>query len=328
MGLTEMKCETKIITNGRMGELVRRSGVFIGLLLLCAALSFLTPFFLTVSNILNVIRQTSIIAIVGIGMTFVILTGGIDLSVGSVLALSGVITAFCIVNYGWSLALGMFAGLVIGTVFGLANGVAITGIGLPPFIATLASMSVARGLALVITGGRPIFGLPGSFSFWGEGSIGVFPTPIVVMIVAYIIAFAILRTTRLGLYCYALGGNEEAARLSGVNVKKYKMILYSISGFMAGLGGVILASRLSCAQPLAGQGYELDAIAATVIGGTSLSGGEGSIGGTLVGALIMGVLRNGLNLLNVSAYWQQVAIGLVIAMAVAMDALRKTRRGV
>jgi ribose transport system permease protein len=301
------------------------TGSLIGLLGLCIILSILTPYFLTVSNILNVIRQSSMIAIIGAGMTFVVIAGGIDLSVGSVLALSSVVASYCMVNLNYSMYLAMIIGLLVGVIFGAINGFMITVIGLAPFIVTLAMMSIARGLSLVITGGRPIFGLPEAFEFFGGGYISYFPTPIIIMLIVYLLATIFLNNTKLGIYSYAIGGNKETALFSGINVKKYLLLIYSISGFTSALAGLLLASRLSSAQPLAGLGYDLDVIAATVIGGTSLSGGEGNMLGTLIGALIMCVLRNGLNLLNISSYWQQVTIGLVISLAVAMDLIRKKR---
>ena len=304
---------------------VRKYGVFLGLFGLCIFLSIASPHFLTANNILNVIRQSSIIGIMGIGMTFVILTGGIDLSVGSVLAISSVCASYVMVTLNMPVTVGLISGLVIGIAFGIAIGLLITKIGLPPFISTLAAMSIARGLVMVITGGRPIFGLPKAFAWFGGGYVGFIPAPVIIMAVLYVLAFIVLNKTRLGLYAYSIGGNEEATRLSGVNTDKYKIIIYAISGLTAAISGLVLASRLRSAQPLAGLTYELDVIAACVIGGISLTGGSGSLVGTLGGALVITVLRNGLNLLNVSAYWQQVGIGVVIAVAVAIDTMRKKK---
>lgn len=304
---------------------VRKYGVFLGLFGLCIFLSITSSHFLTANNILNVIRQSSIIGIMGIGMTFVILTGGIDLSVGSVLAISSVCASYVMVTLNLPVTVGLISGLVIGIAFGIAIGLLITKIGLPPFISTLAAMSIARGLVMVITGGRPIFGLPKAFDWFGGGYVGFIPAPVIIMAVLYVLAFIVLNKTRLGLYAYSIGGNEEATRLSGVNTDKYKIIIYAISGLTAAISGLVLASRLRSAQPLAGLTYELDVIAACVIGGISLTGGSGSLVGTLGGALVITVLRNGLNLLNVSAYWQQVGIGVVIAVAVAIDTMRKKK---
>ncbi|PIE32958.1 ribose ABC transporter permease [candidate division KSB3 bacterium] len=316
-------------TFGRLLKLwgsLRKYGVYLGLIGLCIILTIASSNFLTVKNILNVVRQSSIIAIMGIGMTFVILTGGIDLSVGSVLAISSVMTCYTMVTLNLPIAIGIVVGLLVGTFFGVCIGLLITRVGLPPFIATLAAMSIARGLVLVVTGGRPIFGLPKAYGWFGGGYVAFIPTPVAIMAVLYAIGIIILRKTRLGLYAYSIGGNEEASRLSGVNTNKYKVIIYGISGLAAAISGIVLASRLRSAQPLAGLTYELDVIASCVIGGISLSGGEGTLIGTLGGALVIAVLRNGLNLLNVSAYWQQVTIGVVIAVAVAIDTMRKKRQ--
>jgi ribose transport system permease protein len=295
----------------------------IGLLLLSLLLSVLSPHFLTVSNILNVLRQISMIAVVAIGMTYVIITGGIDLSVGSVLALSAVCSAF-LMNHGVSMYLAILAGIMIGGVCGFLNAMLIvTRINMPPFVATLAMMSVGRGLSMVITEGRPIYGLPAQFGFIAGGYFSGIPVPVLIMILLYLIGHIHLSYVKTGMYFYATGGNEEAARVAGVDAKRVKLSAYVISGFTAALAGMILASRLVSIEPLAGLGYELDAIAAAVIGGANLYGGEGSLLGTLIGAIITGVLRNGLNLLDVSPYWQQVVVGLVIASVVSINALRK-----
>lgn len=295
----------------------------IGLFFLILLLSITSPYFLTVSNILNVLRQISMVGIVSVGMTFVIITGGIDLSVGSVLALSGVFTAISI-NSGINLYLAIIIGVVAGSLCGFLSGILIASkINMPPFIATLAMMSTARGVSLVLTSGRPIYGLPKQFGFIAGGNMFGVPLPIIIMILMYIIGYLILTYIRQGIYYYSVGGNENASRLAGVNTKKIKLSAYVISGFTASVAGIIMTSRLISIEPMAGQGYELDAIAAVVIGGTTLSGGEGSLIGTFIGALIIGVLRNGLNLLNISAYWQQIAIGFVIASVVSIGAYKK-----
>ncbi len=303
----------------------RQFGTLIGLIILCIILWILTPHFLTVSNLLNVTQQTAINAIIAVGMTFVIITVGIDLSVGSIMAFSGVVLASAL-NAGLPIPLAIFIGLGVGLLCGLVNGLLITYGNLPPFISTLGMMSVARGAALLYTQGRPISGFTGSFRFLAVGEILSVPVPVIIMIVVYLIAHILLTRTKLGRYTYAIGGNEEAALLSGINVKLYKSIVYGLSGLLSGLAAIILTARLNSAQPIAGIMYELDAIAATVIGGTSLMGGEGRIVGTLIGALIMGVLRNGLNLLGVSSFIQQTVIGAVIIIAVLVDmALKKQR---
>ncbi len=302
----------------------REFGTAAGLLLLCATLAFLTPHFLSVSNLMNVVQQTAINAIIAAGMTLVIISGGIDLSVGSVVALSGVVLGSLLTG-GHSLSVSLAAGLAVGALCGLVNGVLISFARLPPFIATLGMMSVTRGLALVYTQGRPISGFSEPFRFLATGELLRVPMPVLLMLGVFGVAGFSLGWTKLGRYTYAIGGNEQAARLSGVNVRLYKTAVYVIAGWLSGLAAVVLSARLNSAQPIAGMMYELDAIAAAVIGGTSLMGGEGNMRGTLVGALIMGVLRNGLNLLDVSSYIQQTIIGMVIIVAVFVDLTLKKR---
>jgi ribose transport system permease protein len=294
----------------------------IGLIALCAVWSILTPVFLTANNINNVIAQSCINGCVAIGMTLVIITGGIDLSVGSIVALSGVVLAKSL-HGGLPIPVCMIIGLTVGVVCGLVNGFFITFGKLPPFIATLGIMSIARGLALLITDGRQISSFDSAFRFFGNGRPLGIPTQTIITVCFFILFYVISKTTRLGRYCYAMGGNEEAARLSGINITFNKTIYYAISGFMSAVAAIILTARLNSAQPIAGESYEMDAIAAAVIGGASLSGGEGNILLTLVGALIIGILRNGLTILNVSAYIQRVVIGSVIILAVLKDTIKK-----
>ena len=303
----------------------RQFGTLIGLIGLCLVLWILTPYFLTVSNLLNVAQQISIIAIIAVGMTFVIITAGIDLSVGSVLAFSGMVTG-SVLQAGFALPVAIFVGLFVGGLSGIVNGVLITYGRLPPFISTLGMMSVARGAARLITKGRPISGFSESFRDLATAEVFNIPLPVLIMAGVYLVAYFALARTKLGRYTYAMGGNEEAAILSGVNVKAYKIAVYGLCGMLSGLAAIILTARLNSAGPNAGIMYELDAIAATVIGGTSLMGGEGTITGTLIGALIMGVLRNGLNLLGISSYIQDIVIGAVIILAVLMDMALKRQR--
>ena len=308
-----------VLTHGR------QLGTAVGLMLLCLVLTIASPHFLTVSNLLNVAQQTSINAIIAAGMTFVIISAGIDLSVGSILAFTGVVLGSLITG-GFPLPVCIVGALALGLLCGFLNGALISFGRLPPFIATLGMMSVARGAALLYTQGRPISGFPDSFRFLATGEVFHIPMPVIIMGGIYAIAHFLLSHTKLGRYTYAIGGNEQAAHLSGVNVRLYKMLVYGISGLLSAMAAVILSARLNSAQPIAGIMYELDAIAATVIGGTSLMGGEGKILGTLIGALIMGVLRNGLNLLDVSSYVQQTIIGLVIITAVFLDmSLKKAK---
>ena len=302
----------------------RQFGTLIGLAVLCAILWILTPYFLTVSNLLNIAEQTSINAIVAVGMTFVILSGGIDLSVGSIVALSGVVLGAALQS-GQPLPVALVLAAAVGLACGLGNGALVSWGGLPPFIVTLGTMSIARGAALLFTEGRPVSGFDPGFRMLATGRVAFIPAPVIATIVVYAIAHFVLTRTTFGRYVYAIGGNEEATRLSGVAIRFHKTMIYGVSGLMSAIAAIILTARLNSAQPIAGMMYELDAIAATVIGGTSLMGGEGSLGGTLVGALIMGVLRNGLNLLGVSSFLQQIVIGAVIVVAVLLDTILKRR---
>lgn len=299
-------------------NMLRKLGPLLGFIVLCIVLSIVSEQFLTVSNLLNVTRQVSINAVIAVGMTLVILTGGIDLSVGSIVALAGSVTAGLLVG-GLSIPMAVLAGLLLGTFIGMMNGIFITYGKIPPFIATMGMMTIVRGYTLVYTDGRPITGFSESFRSIGGGYVGSVPIPVIIMILIFIFAWLILKKNKFGRYIYAIGGNEEAARLSGINTRKNLIGVYSIAGLLAALSGIILASRLNSAQPTAGAAFEMDAIAAVVLGGTSLAGGRGTIVGTLVGALIIGVLDNGLNLLNVSSFYQQVAKGVVILLAVLMD---------
>lgn len=296
----------------------RQLGTVFGLIGLILIFWAWSPYFLTISNLLNIAQQTSINAIIAVGLTFVIITAGIDLSVGSIMAFAGVVMA-SLLQADLPIYLAIIIGLLVGTGSGIVNGLLISYGKLPPFISTLGMMSVARGAALLFTDGRPISGFTPDFRFIATGEILYIPVPVIIMIVVYLLAHFVLTRTKLGRYTYAIGGNEEASLLSGINVKMIKTIIYGLSGMLSGLAAVLLTSRLNSAQPIAGIMYELDAIAAAVIGGTSLMGGEGKISGTLIGALIMGVLRNGLNLLGVSSFIQQIVIGSVIIVAVLVD---------
>lgn len=297
---------------------LKKMGPLLGLALIIIVLSVITTDFLTVSNIFNVLRQISINALIAFGMTFVILTGGIDLSVGSILALSSALTAGLMAG-GMDTTLAVLIGLLAGAAMGAINGVIISKGKVAPFIATLATMTIFRGLTLVYTEGRPITGLNPDFALLGKGFFLEIPMPVIWMLISFAILYFILRHTTFGRHVYALGSNEEATRLSGISTTKVKVKVYAISGLFAAISGIILTSRLNSAQPTAGTSYELDAIAAVVLGGTSLSGGNGWIVGTLIGAMIIGVLDNGLNLLNVSSFYQSVVKGAVILLAVLLD---------
>jgi ribose/xylose/arabinose/galactoside ABC-type transport system permease subunit len=308
--------------------LLSRSGPLWGLIILCVVMTILSPFFLTFNNLFNVGTQIAVIAILALGQTFVIVSGGIDLSVGSVLGLAGIVFGWATAVANLPLPVALALGIGSGALAGLVNGMLITLGNLPPFIATLAMLSAASGLALVISDGQPLSPIPQVILSLGSGDLfGFLPLPVIVMLVMWALTVGILRSTYSGRCMYAIGGNEEAARLSGISVSRQKLIIYTLSGLFAGIAGILLTARLASGDPQAGFTYELDAIAAVVIGGASLSGGVGNASGTLIGALILGVLRNGLNLLNVSAFWQQVIIGAVIALAVMTDTLRRRRKG-
>ena len=293
-------------------------GILGGLLLMILIFGLASPFFFTVENLLNIAKQSSINAVIAFGMTLVIISGGIDLSVGSVVALAAVVMA-TLMKVNVAVPLAIAAGLAIGAIAGGLNGMFISRVQLAPFIVTLGSMSYLRGLALVFTKGMPVYGVPDLVRWFGNGSVWIIPAPMILAAGMALLSLFLLRRTRFGEFTIAMGGNEEAARLSGVNIVRYKTLVYVFSGLCSVVGAVILMARINAAEPIAGTGFELDAIAAAVMGGTSLSGGVGSIVGTIVGALIIAGLRNGLNLLNVDANWQQVAIGVVIMMAVIIS---------
>lgn len=299
-----------------------RNKPLVGLIVLMAAVAVMSPSFMTVDNLLNILRQTSINAVIAVGMTYVILSGGIDLSVGSVLAFCGAVCAWLVAG-DLSIWLAIPLSLLLGAGLGAINGVVIGTGGVQPFVATLVAMTMLRGATLVFTDGRPITTGTGTAAdaFWSVGGgylLGI-PVPVVVAAAVFAVCGLILTRTRFGRYTYAVGGNEVVARLSGIRVNLEKTTIYALSGLLAALAGVILTARLESAQPTAGAGYELDAIAAVVVGGTSLSGGKGTLFGTLVGALIIGVLNNALNLMDVSSYYQMIAKGAVILLAVLAD---------
>ena len=301
-------------------------GITIALFIEVAIFSTLSPFFFTAENILNVSLQTSITAIIAAGMTFVILTAGIDLSVGALVALSGVLTTSVLkigLPFSLSFPLSMMAAIVIGMMSGAIAGFFITKFNITPFIVTLALMTIWRGASYLYTDGRPIWGLPEQFGVLGSGRLFAVPIPTLVMVCVYVLAYTILNQTRFGRYVYAVGGNKEAAHLAGIDTNRILVFVYMISGVLASTAGVLLASRMNSGQPNAGLMYELDAIAAVVVGGTSLFGGRGSIVGTFLGAMLIGVLRNGLNLLDINSYVQQVVVGVVILFAVMLDQVRK-----
>jgi ribose transport system permease protein len=303
-------------------EFLRNSSVYLILLGLVVIFTALTPHFLSLTNLKNVFLQTSIVALLAIGQTFVMLTGGIDLSVGMVGTLSGAIAAGLTTGYGFGFMLGTYPALILGLLLGATLG-GISGLliilgNFPPFVATLVMMSIAQGITLVFTQGRPIAGLPNSFIFWGSGSVGVIPMPVLLLFIVVVLAYFLLTRTSFGLYIYAIGENKEMARLSGISVRKVELAAYIISGLTAALGGLILAGRLASAQPNVGEGLNLDSITACALGGTSLFGGKGNVLKTLVGALIMGILANGLDLIGVPSYPQLVIKGLIFISAMTL----------
>ena len=305
-------------------------GIIIALFAMCL---FLIVFpttrstFLTQKNIFNILRQNASNLFLATGMTMVIILGGIELSVGSVIALSGCVAAGCVEFLGLPEIVGFAAAILVGAIVGMFNGLVICKTDIPPFIVTLASMNITKGIALVYTQGAPIRCMSDAFKFPGAGYIGPFPTPVVLMVIIFAIAAYIINCTKLGRHMYAVGGNAQAAKFSGINVQKVKFIIYTYTGIMAGIAGIVIASRLYSGQPTAGDGAEMDAIAAVVVGGTSMSGGSGRIGGTLIGVLIIGVLNNGLNLLGVDSNWQYIVKGLVILLAVYVDYIRNKKAG-
>jgi ribose transport system permease protein len=307
-------------------KLTGATGPLIGLVLLCLFLTFSTDAFLSVRNGLNILDQITVLGIMAVGMTFVILIGGIDLSVGSVLALSMMVMGWTANTAGLPLGVGIALGLLASAVSGLVVGLVVTMFRVPAFIATLAMMSAARGVANMITDGQQIVGFPDWFMMLAiDRHFGVLTATVFLMLAVALIAWLFLHFRSEGRMLYAVGGNPEVARLAGLNVQLVTILVYVVSAILAGLAGIVLAARLDSAQPSSGFGYELDTIAAVVIGGTSLSGGTGGIGGTLIGVLIIGVLRNGLNLLNVSPFLQQVVIGIVIVLAVGAETIRRRR---
>lgn len=324
-----MKAQTAaVVTQGRVRTgtdwvAKHHLGPLLGFIMIFIALSILSRSFLTVPNLLNVALQTSVNALLAIGSTYVILTAGIDLSVGSVLAFSSAIAAGLMVN-GINPWWASLIGLVVGGLAGLLNGLFVAYARLAPFIVTLGTLTLFRGLTQIYTAGTPIFNLPAGFATFGAGAIAGIPIPVIVTLIVFAIGAVALARTTHGRRIYAIGGNERAAYLAGIPVKRYLVAVYVVSGVLAALAGLVLTSRLGTAEPTAGTGYELDAITAVVLGGTSLFGGEGTLWGTLVGALILGVIGNGLNLLNINAFYQDAIKGAIILLAIMLDRQRTT----
>ena len=308
-----------------LGNILRKFGLPAVIILIIIAMSVVSPVFLTRQNILNVLRQVSINGIMAVGLTLVILTGGIDLSVGALVAVTSVITGSLLIK-DYSVPSAVIIGVTAAVTFGLFSGTLISVFGLPPFIATLATMTICRGFALVYSDGRPFTILNKTFIGIGQGSTFDIPNPIWILLVVCVLAYLLLNFTVYGRHIYAFGGNRQAARLAGVRTKLVEISVYVISGFLAGVAAIILSARIRSGQPTAGDGYELDAIAATAIGGTSMIGGKGSVFGTVMGFIIIGVVSNSLTLLNVSSFYQQIVKGVIIIVAVMMDSQTKRRR--
>lgn len=294
-------------------------GIYVAAVAIFVLLGVLNPNFLALSNLRDVAVSACINAIIGLGVTFVIVTGGIDLSVGSIASLVGIVSANLMVNHGLNPGLGLIVGVVVGTACGLVNGALVTGLKLPPFIATLGTMSVFQGCAYVVTDGSPVYNVPSSFVFMLNSYVGGVPTAVVLVLALGVVAWLLLRKTVFGENVIAVGGSQETAWLSGIHVNRVKLGVYGLSGALAGVAGLVLVARINAAQPEGGSPYLLTAIAAAVIGGANLMGGEGRIAGTLVGALILGALTNGLVLLNVPSFYEQIVTGAVVIVAVAVD---------
>lgn len=318
--MKEKALSGKALIRGNMDRF-SKYGIYIAFIVICIFFASVNPVFISPKNLINMVRQVSFNAILGMGMTIVILTGGIDLSVGSVLALAAVVCGSFIRTSNPLIPVvpAILVGLLIGAACGLFNGVVITKGRLAPFIVTMVMMTAARGMTQLYTKGRPMTGLAPSFNFLGAGSILGIPVPIYILAIIFLLTHFILNNTRIGRYIYAVGGNEQAAKASGIKVNRVKMFAYTFSGVMAAIVGMMMSARLNSASPVLGNGYELDAIAATVIGGASMEGGKGKVIGTLIGALIIGTISNGLDILNVSPYWQQIIKGAIILIAVLLD---------
>jgi ribose transport system permease protein len=309
----------------RLSEVVSQLAAAGALIVVFVFLSFASPVFLSADNLFNIGSQTAVVAVIAIGMTLVIITAGIDLSVGSVAALSGVIGVMMMSQAGLPVPLAILGGTLVGATCGLVNGLLVSVAGLNPFIATLGMLTVARGLTFIVTNAVAVFGAPNSFRLLGQGVIGPIPISILMIVLVAVAGYIVLSRTRLGRYAYAMGSNLEAARLSGIPIKRYLTSVYVISGALAGFGGMIAASRVNSGQPNFGIGLELDVIAAAVIGGASLFGGQGTVVGTLIGAFLVALIRNGSVLLDINTFYQQVIIGVVIWLAVIWDQYRRRR---
>ncbi len=309
----------------RIRELFSKYGIYMVLLLMVVFFSVLSEAFLTPDNLFNILRQVAVVGTAAVGMTFVMLTGGIDLSVGSIIGVTGILTASLMVM-GVPAVIAVLIALIAGVLMGLLNAFIINEFNVPPLIVTLGMMTTLRGIAYLVTGGMPVFGFPESFTILGQGYLGIIPIPVIIMGLAFLAGYILLDKFTIGRHIYGVGGNEEASRLSGVNVKKIKYFVYSVSGLLCGIAGVVLLSRTNSGQPKAGTSYEMDIITAVVLGGVSIKGGEGKITGVIAGVLIMGILSNGMIITNVGDYAQRIVQGLVLILAVAFDCYNQSRK--
>lgn len=305
----------------RLLQIYKSIGIFIILIVLMIGITILTPKFLTVNNLITVVRQISFIAIIGLGGTFVIITGGIDLSPGSIVGLASV-TSVLLLNTGQNLVFSILAGILVGCFCGCVNGFLVTITKIPSFIATLGMMEMGRGVAMLLTKGRPVALKDPLYIFLGNGALGFLPVPVFILLIISLLLYILLVHTPFGRRTMALGGNPQAAKISGINVTFQIISIYALAGLLSAIAGILMTGRLASGQPSLGEGYEMDGIAAAVIGGTSLSGGVGSIWGTMCGALVIGVINNGMDLLSISSYWQQIIKGAIIILAVVLDQLK------
>jgi ribose transport system permease protein len=317
-----IKTKFNTLTKG----IFKGNAVILPFIVVCLILSVTTEQFLTYDNILNILRQSALYVVMATGMTFVMISGGIDLSQGSGIAFIGIVFSIILKDGEGSLGFALMAGLLIGIGIGLCNGLGIAFLKLPPFIMTLGTMQILRGLSLVISDGKTINAKYEPFRVWGQGYFLSIPIPVYIFLVVAIIGYFILKHTKTGRYIYAIGSNQNAARLSGVNVEKTQLFTYIFSGFCVSISAIVYLSRIGAVQPTAGEGYEMDSIAAAVVGGTSMSGGSGGIFGTVLGAILMLIIKNGMILLSVPTYYQRVVTGLIIIVAVAMDTARSGKR--
>lgn len=304
-------------------RMLKERAIFIVAVVLFLFFSIMTDTFFSVSNLLNIARQVAVLGIASVGMTMVILTGGIDLATGSIITFVNIITAYFMVNMGMNMWAAILAALVISTLIGLLNGILVANLSMPALIVTFATQTIFEGWAYIICGGTPIFGFPEGFSFIGQGYLGAVPFPIFILIAAFIVGGFILTQSFFGRYIYAVGGNEEASELSGIRVKQIKYLVYALSGLFAGIAGIVMLSRTNSAQPTAGKGYEFNVITAVVLGGVSVNGGSGKIANVIAGVLIIGMLSNGMVLMNVSSYAQMVVKGVILILAVGFDCIQQ-----